>query len=46
MQGQIEALRDVGVGVIDLAFGAMGQERSLTALDVLANEVAPVVKDW
>lgn len=46
MQGQIEALRDVGVGVIDLAFGAMGQERSLTALEVLAREVAPTIRDW
>ena len=44
--GQIEALKDAGVGVIDLAFGAMGQERSLTALGVLASEVAPKVRDW
>jgi alkanesulfonate monooxygenase SsuD/methylene tetrahydromethanopterin reductase-like flavin-dependent oxidoreductase (luciferase family) len=46
VQGQIEALSEAGVGVIDLAFGAMGHERSLTALDVLAKEVAPVVRDW
>jgi alkanesulfonate monooxygenase SsuD/methylene tetrahydromethanopterin reductase-like flavin-dependent oxidoreductase (luciferase family) len=44
--GQLEALREAGVGVVDMAFGAMGQERSLTALEVLAKEVMPTIREW
>ena len=43
---QIEALREAGVGVIDMAFGAMGPERSIAALEMLSREVLPVIRKW
>ena len=46
VRSQIEALREAGVGVIDMAFGAMGQARSMTALEVLAADVMPAIAAW
>ena len=42
--GQIEALHDAGVGVIDMAFGPMGQERALAAMEMLARDVLPAMR--
>jgi alkanesulfonate monooxygenase SsuD/methylene tetrahydromethanopterin reductase-like flavin-dependent oxidoreductase (luciferase family) len=42
--GQIEALHEAGVGVIDMAFGPMGQERALAALEMLSRDVLPAMR--
>ncbi|MFI4934863.1 MAG: LLM class flavin-dependent oxidoreductase [Caulobacterales bacterium] len=44
--GQIETLRDAGVGVIDMAFAAVGHERAMASLEVLAEEVLPTMRGW
>lgn len=42
--GQVESLRDAGVGVIDMALAAIGHDRAMTALDVLAEGVLPTMR--
>ena len=42
--GQIEALHAAGVGVVDMAFGPMGHERSLAALEMLSRDVLPAMR--
>jgi alkanesulfonate monooxygenase SsuD/methylene tetrahydromethanopterin reductase-like flavin-dependent oxidoreductase (luciferase family) len=42
--GQLESLCDAGVGVIDMAFAAIGHDRAMTALDVLAEGVLPTMR--
>lgn len=41
---QVEALRQAGVGIIDMAFAAIGHERAMVALDVLAEGVLPTMR--
>jgi alkanesulfonate monooxygenase SsuD/methylene tetrahydromethanopterin reductase-like flavin-dependent oxidoreductase (luciferase family) len=42
--GQVESLRAAGVGVIDMAFAAIGHERALAAVDILAEAVLPAMR--
>lgn len=42
--GQIEVLRDAGVGVIDMALGVGGHAHALASLGVLAAEVLPQLR--
>ena len=41
--GQVEQLRAAGVGVIDMAFAAIGHERAMAAVEVLAEGVLPAM---
>jgi alkanesulfonate monooxygenase SsuD/methylene tetrahydromethanopterin reductase-like flavin-dependent oxidoreductase (luciferase family) len=42
--GQVESLRAAGVGVIDMAFAAIGHQRAMAAVDVLAEGVLPAMR--
>lgn len=42
--GQIETLRDAGVGIIDMAFGGGGHARAVASLELLAREVLPKMR--
>jgi alkanesulfonate monooxygenase SsuD/methylene tetrahydromethanopterin reductase-like flavin-dependent oxidoreductase (luciferase family) len=42
--GQLESLRDAGVGVVDVAFAGIGHQRAMAALDVLAESVLPTMR--
>jgi alkanesulfonate monooxygenase SsuD/methylene tetrahydromethanopterin reductase-like flavin-dependent oxidoreductase (luciferase family) len=41
---QLQAFRDAGVGVIDLAFAGIGHQRAMAVLDVLAEAVLPTMR--
>jgi alkanesulfonate monooxygenase SsuD/methylene tetrahydromethanopterin reductase-like flavin-dependent oxidoreductase (luciferase family) len=41
--GQVESLRAAGVGVIDMAFAAIGHARALASVDILAEAVLPTM---
>jgi alkanesulfonate monooxygenase SsuD/methylene tetrahydromethanopterin reductase-like flavin-dependent oxidoreductase (luciferase family) len=43
--GQIEGLRDAGVGVIDMAFAAIGHARATASVDILAEAVLPTMRE-
>jgi alkanesulfonate monooxygenase SsuD/methylene tetrahydromethanopterin reductase-like flavin-dependent oxidoreductase (luciferase family) len=42
--GQVESLREAGVGVIDMAFAAIGHERAMASLDILSESVLPTMR--
>lgn len=42
--GQVEQLRAAGVGVIDMAFAAIGHARALASVDILAEAVLPTMR--
>jgi alkanesulfonate monooxygenase SsuD/methylene tetrahydromethanopterin reductase-like flavin-dependent oxidoreductase (luciferase family) len=42
--GQLESLRDAGVGVVDVAFAGIGHQRAMAALNVLAESVLPTMR--
>jgi alkanesulfonate monooxygenase SsuD/methylene tetrahydromethanopterin reductase-like flavin-dependent oxidoreductase (luciferase family) len=42
--GQVESLREAGVGIIDMAFAAIGHERALASVDILAEAVLPAMR--
>lgn len=42
--GQVERLREVGVGVIDMGFVPLGHQRAMAALDILADGVLPAMR--
>ena len=41
--GQVDELRAAGVGIVDMAFAAIGHQRAMAALDVLAEGVLPTM---
>ena len=42
--GQVESLRKAGVGVIDMAFAAIGHDRALASVDILGEAVLPAMR--
>jgi alkanesulfonate monooxygenase SsuD/methylene tetrahydromethanopterin reductase-like flavin-dependent oxidoreductase (luciferase family) len=43
--GQIEGLRAAGVGIIDMAFAAIGHARAMASVDILAEAVLPTMRE-
>jgi alkanesulfonate monooxygenase SsuD/methylene tetrahydromethanopterin reductase-like flavin-dependent oxidoreductase (luciferase family) len=44
--GQVERLRDVGVGVVDMGFVPLGHQRAMASMDILGEAIAPVMQAW
>jgi hypothetical protein len=42
--GQVESLHEAGVGVIDMAFAAIGHDRALASVDILSEAVLPAMR--
>jgi alkanesulfonate monooxygenase SsuD/methylene tetrahydromethanopterin reductase-like flavin-dependent oxidoreductase (luciferase family) len=42
--GQVESLHQAGVGVIDMAFAAIGHDRALASVDILSEAVLPAMR--